>query len=56
MSVRHWSKIFRADESGLELSEYAIAAALLAMAVVLAFTNLGGSIVGALNDLANWLA
>jgi Flp pilus assembly pilin Flp len=42
-------------ESGLELSEYAIAAALLALAVILVFTSLGNSITGTLNALANLL-
>ena len=37
-------KKFLRDETGLELSEYAVAAALIAMAVVAAFTLLGSSI------------
>ncbi len=37
-------KRFLLDESGLELSEYAVAAALVAMAVVAAFTALGTAI------------
>jgi pilus assembly protein Flp/PilA len=37
-------KKFIADESGLELSEYAVAAALVALAVIFAFTSLGGAI------------
>ncbi len=44
-------KKFLRDESGLELSEYAVAAALVAVAVVLAFQNLGGAINGKINDL-----
>jgi pilus assembly protein Flp/PilA len=36
-------KFFR-DETGLELSEYAVAAALVAVAAVLAFELLGSSI------------
>jgi len=36
-------KFFR-DETGLELSEYAVAAALVALAVITAFTNLGSAI------------
>ena len=35
---------FLKDETGLELSEYAVAAALVAMAVVAAFTALGDAI------------
>jgi pilus assembly protein Flp/PilA len=40
------------DETGLELSEYAVAAALIAAAVVAAFTNLGSAITSRINDLA----
>ena len=35
---------FFRDETGLELSEYAVAAALVAIAAVLAFTTLGTAI------------
>jgi pilus assembly protein Flp/PilA len=38
-----FTKFFR-DETGLELSEYAVAAALVAVATVLAFELLGSSI------------
>jgi pilus assembly protein Flp/PilA len=44
-------KFFR-DETGLELSEYAVAAALVAIAVVGAFTALGGAISGRITDLS----
>ena len=37
-------KNFFKDETGLELSEYAVAAGLVALAVVVAFTNLGSAI------------
>ncbi len=37
-------KNFLRDETGLELSEYAVAAALVALAVITAFTNLGTAI------------
>ncbi|MBP6821932.1 MAG: Flp family type IVb pilin [Acidobacteria bacterium] len=37
-------KNFLKDESGLELSEYAVAAALIALAVITAFTDLGTAI------------
>lgn len=43
-------KFFR-DETGLELSEYAVAAALVAIAVVLAFGNLGTAISGKITEL-----
>ena len=44
-------KFFR-DESGLELSEYAVAAALIALATVTAFTGLGTTIKGAIESLS----
>ena len=44
-------KFFR-DETGLELSEYAVAAALVALAAVLAFQTLGGNISTKINALA----
>ena len=44
-------KFFR-DETGLELSEYAVAAALIAVACVLAFTTLGTTIKNAINNLS----
>jgi pilus assembly protein Flp/PilA len=45
-------KKFLRDESGLELSEYAVAAALVALAVITAFTTLGTNIGTKINDLA----
>jgi pilus assembly protein Flp/PilA len=45
-------KFFR-DETGLELSEYAVAAALVAIAVVGAFTALGGAIGDRITELGN---
>ena len=45
-------KMFLRDESGLELSEYAVAAALVALAVVAAFQLLGGNIGTKINELA----
>jgi pilus assembly protein Flp/PilA len=44
-------KTFLLDETGLELSEYAVAAALVAMAVVAAFSALGSAIGARLNVL-----
>ena len=46
-------KKFFADETGLELSEYAVAAALVALAVIAAFTLLGENIGIRINELAN---
>lgn len=45
-------KQFLRDETGLELSEYAVAAALVAMACALAFSTLGGAIGDRINSLA----
>jgi pilus assembly protein Flp/PilA len=45
-------KNFLLDETGLELSEYAVAAALVAIAVVAAFTSLGTAIGAKINTLA----
>lgn len=42
---------FLNDETGLELSEYAVAAALIAVACVAAFTALNGGITATINDL-----
>ncbi len=44
-------KFFR-DETGLELSEYAVAAALVAVATVMAFSGLGTAIKGAIENLS----
>ncbi len=44
-------KNFLNDETGLELSEYAVAAGLIALAVVAAFTTLGSQINGAISAL-----
>lgn len=55
--LNHWSrdmiKRFLKDETGLELSEYAVAAALVAIAAVTAFTTLGGKISAKITDLGN---
>jgi pilus assembly protein Flp/PilA len=45
-------KNFLRDETGLELSEYAVAAALIALAVVGVFTTLGGNIKTVISNLA----
>lgn len=44
-------KTFFLDDKGLELSEYAVAAALVAIAVAAAYTALGEAIGGRLNEL-----
>ena len=43
---------FLRDETGLELSEYAVAAALVAIVCVFAFRTLGVVIEAKINDLA----
>ncbi len=49
-------KKFLRDETGLELSVYAVAAALVALAVITAFTTLGKSIGANIEDLAGKIA
>jgi len=46
-------RTFFQDETGLEMSEYAVAAALVALAVVLAFTAIGKNVAGVITNLAN---
>jgi pilus assembly protein Flp/PilA len=46
-------KRFFRDETGLELSEYAVAAALVALAAVIAFTALGSNIGVRIQSLAD---
>jgi len=46
---------FLKDETGLELSEYAVAAALVAVATVAAFQLLGTNIGSRINALAGWI-
>jgi len=48
-------KRFIKDETGLELSEYAVAAALVALAAVAAFQLLGSNIGLKINELAGKL-
>lgn len=45
-------KAFLKDETGLELTEYAMAAALVTLAVILAFTAVGTNVSGVINNLA----
>lgn len=44
---------FLKDESGLELSEYAVAAALVTLAVIVAFTSVGTNVNGVISNLAS---
>ena len=49
-------KKFLQDATGLELSEYAVAAALVALAVIGAFTTLGTNIGTKISNLATSIA
>lgn len=46
---------FLRDEEGLTIVEYAVAAGLISAAVVLAFTNLGQTVLGIINFLITQL-
>jgi len=46
-------KNFRKDETVPEVSEYALAAALVALVIVIAFTNLGIAIADKISELKN---
>lgn len=48
-------KNFLRDETGLELSEYAVAAALISLAVIGVFTTLGSNIQTVINNLAGYI-
>ncbi len=49
-------KNFLKDESGLELSEYAVAAALIVVGLIAAFTGLGNEIKNKITTLKNTIA
>jgi len=51
-TTKMFMKFFK-DETGLELSEYAVAAALVVAGVVVAFTTLGNAITTGIGSLAN---
>jgi len=46
-------KSFLFNESGLELSEYAVAAAMITAAILVAFVTLGNIVTNSINTLAN---
>lgn len=48
-------KNFLSDETGLELSEYAVAAALVSLAAIAAFQLLGGNVSAKISELAGKL-
>jgi len=41
------------DETGLEVSEYAMAAAMVALVIIIAFTNAGVAIANKISELKN---
>jgi Flp pilus assembly pilin Flp len=41
----------RQDETGLEVSEYAMAAAMVALVIIIAFTNVGVAIANKISEL-----
>jgi pilus assembly protein Flp/PilA len=49
-------KNFLREEEGLTTVEYAVAGALIAAAVIAAFTNLGGTVGGVITYICNQLA
>ena len=49
-------KNFLRDETGLELSEYAVAASLIAVATIFGFELLGSNIADRINRLADFVA
>ena len=51
--MKQFLTTFLLDETGLELSEYAVAAALVAIGAVGAFSALGGAVGARLNELAS---
>ena len=51
MSIKDKLLAFIRDEEGLTAVEYAVAGGLVTLAVVAAFTNLGGAIVTRINAL-----
>jgi pilus assembly protein Flp/PilA len=55
MEERTMFREFVKDETGLELSEYAVAAALVALAAVAAFQLLGTQIGVRINTLAGYI-
>jgi Flp pilus assembly pilin Flp len=46
---------FFGDESGLELPEYALAAALITLAIVAAFSSVSAHITTVINNLAGYI-
>jgi len=49
-------KLLWRDETGLELSEYAVSAALVVLPIVLAFSDLGDRIAVVMNRVTNFIA
>jgi Flp pilus assembly pilin Flp len=53
--MRAMVRTFFNDEKGLELTEYAVAAALIVLATATAFQLLGTNITSRITDLANYV-
>jgi Flp pilus assembly pilin Flp len=49
-------KTFLLNEVGLELSEYAVAAAMITLAVLVVFVTLGNVVTNRINTMANQIA
>jgi Flp pilus assembly pilin Flp len=49
-------KLLWRDETGLELSEYAVSAALIVVPITIAFTELGDRISAVMNRISNFIA
>jgi Flp pilus assembly pilin Flp len=49
----HKNKNLSRNERGMELSEYALAALLIALVIIMAFTDLGASIVAKISEWKN---
>ncbi len=47
------NKNLSSDERGMEISEYALAAALIALVIIMAFTDLGTSIADKISEWKN---
>jgi Flp pilus assembly pilin Flp len=49
----HKNKNLSRNERGMEISEYALAALLIALVIIMAFTDLGASIVAKISEWKN---
>ena len=49
----HKNKNLSRNERGMEISEYALAALLIALVIIMAFTDLGASVVAKISEWKN---